>query len=385
MILLFMEVFMVESSTLPEGTVRFPHEFIRDFIAAAIRAVGVPDVHARLTADVLISADLRGVRSHGMGRLPILVDTLERGGINKNSSYLFKTGSNTTGVLDAENGLGPVASNIAMEKAISMAEEQGTGFVAVCNSSHMGYPGYWAKKAMDRGFIGLCMTNGGRFVTPTFGVEPTLGTNPFSIAIPGGPDGEIFHLDIATSTVARGKIETLLREEKPIPKGWVPEAYGPLRLDERGILPFEVPLLPLGGEGTETGGHKGFALSLMVELLCSILSGSGTQDMKEENEGGAEGQTFPSAGPTFPAAGHFMGAIKVDGFREPARVFAHMAEIYGRIRGSKKAPGHDRIYTPGELEVIAEEENRRQGVPITPAVLEQARRLNERLSLGFEL
>ncbi len=369
---------MVESSDLPEGTVRFQHEHIRDFIAAAISATGVPDDHARLTADVLISADLRGVRSHGMGRLPILVDTLERGGINKNSSYPFHTGSNTTGVLDAQNGLGPVASNIAMEKAISMAEEQGTGFVAVRNSSHMGYPGYWAKKAMDRGFIGICMTNGGQFVTPTFGVEPMLGTNPFSVAIPGGPDGEIFHLDIATSTVARGKIETFLREDKPIPKGWVPEAYGPLKLDERGILPFDVPLLPLGGEGTETGGHKGFALSLMVELLCSILSGSGTLDAKGENAGDADG-------PTFPSAGHFMGAIRVDGFREPALVFAHMAEIYGRIRGSEKAPGHDRIYTPGELEVIADEENRRLGVPITPAVLEQARRLNERLSLGFKL
>lgn len=369
---------MVESGSLPEGTVRFPHEFIHEFIVATIRATDVPEEHARLTADVLVSADLRGVRSHGLGRLPILVDTLERGDINKNSRYPFHAGSNTTGVLDAENGLGPVASDKAMEKAISMAEEQGTGFVAVRNSSHLGYPGYWTKKAVDRGFIGICMTNGGHFVAPTFGIEPVMGTNPLSVGIPGESGGQIFLLDIATSTVARGKIETYLREDKPIPKGWVPEAYGPLKLDERGILPFEVPLLPLGGEGTQTGGHKGFALSLMVELLCSILSGSDSQEQKEEKTEGA-GQ------PTFPTAGHFMGVFKVEGFREPSLVFSHMAKIFDQIRNVKKAPGQDRIYIPGELESIAEEENRRLGIPITPAVLDQVHRLNDRFTLGFKL
>jgi L-2-hydroxycarboxylate dehydrogenase (NAD+) len=369
---------MVESSSLPKGTRRYPHEFARDFIAAAIRATGVPEVHAQLVAEVLISADLRGVRSHGLGRLSILVDTLERGGLNKNSSYEFRAGSNTTGILDADNGLGPVASDKAMAHAISMAEVQGTGFIAVRNSSHMGYPGYWAKKAVDRGFIGICMTNGGQFVTPTFGIEPALGTNPFSVGIPGGDGGKIFHLDIATSTVARGKIETFLREDKPIPQGWVPDSYGPLKLDERGILPFDVPLLPLGGEGVETGGHKGFALSLMVELLCSILSGSGVDEelgKKTEDEGK----------PTFPSAGHFMGAIKIGGFRDPALVYAQMAGILSRIENVKKVPGQDRVYIPGELETMAEEENRRLGIPMTPAVLEQVQKLNERLGLGFEL
>lgn len=214
---------------------------------------------------------------------------------------------------------------------------------------------------MERGFIGICMTNGGRFVTPTFGMEPIFGTNPLSVAIPGGPDGLSFHLDMATSAVARGKIETALREGRPIPKGWAPEAFGQLHLDERGILPYDVPLLPLGGEGPETGGHKGYGLSLMVELLCSILVGQ-----------------------TYPSTGHFMGAIKTGGFREPTLIYTQMAETFETIRNAKKAPGQERIYIPGELETIAEAENRRLGIPITPPVLEQIRRLNENMDLGFK-
>ncbi len=365
---------MVESTPLPEGTLRFPLEFIRDFTVAAFHAAGVSEGHARLAAEVLVSADLRGIRSHGAARLALFIAQLERGVINKTPHMTFRAGSDTTGILDADKGLGMVAANRAMEEALSMAEKHGTGFVAVRNSNHFGHPGYYAQKAVERGFIGISMTNGGHFVAPTFGMEPILGTNPLNVAIPGGPNGHGFHLDMATCTVARGKIETALREGRPIPKGWIPEAFGQPRLDERGILPYDVPLLPLGGEGTETGGHKGYGLSLMVELLCSILSGLDTQD---QTAGGAAGQSNWSTG-------HFMGAIRVAGFRERSLVHAQMTETFDRVRKSKKAPGQDRIYIPGELEMIAEAENRRLGIPITPSVLEQLSRLNERMSLGFK-
>ncbi|MFC1491945.1 Ldh family oxidoreductase [Nitrospinota bacterium] len=365
---------MVESAPLPEGTVRFPHNFFHDFFVAAFSAIDVSEEQARLMADVLISADLRGIRSHGAARLVAFLGRLERGVINKNPRMRFRAGSDTTGVLDADKGLGPVAADRAMEEALARAEKHGAGFVTVCNCSHLGYVGYWAKKAMERGFIGISMTNGGGVVTPTFGIEPILGTNPFSVAFPGGPDGHSFHLDMATSTVARGKIETSLREGKPVPKGWVAEAFGAPRLDERSILTFDVPLLPLGGDGVETGGHKGYGLSLMVDLFCSVLSGSDLQERIAGAKGGAP-----------PATGHFMGALNVEGFRRPALVFAHMAQIFDRLRNAKKAPGHDRIYIHGEPEAIAEEENRRLGIPITPAVLEQVRRVNERFGLGFEL
>lgn len=365
---------MVETGPLPVGTVRFPHEVIRAFIVSAFRAMGVVEDQANLIGEVLTSADLRGIRSHGAARLSYFMVRLENGVLNKNPQMTFTAGSDTTGVLDADNGIGIVASNRAMDEAIARADKHGSAFVAVRNSSHFGYAGYWAKKAMEQGFIGISMSNGGRRGTATFGTDPIFGTNPFSVAIPGGPGNHDFHLDMATSIVAVGKIETMLREGRKVPRGWIPSSYGEPRLNERSILTHDVPLLPLGGEGTEMGGHKGYGLSLMVELLSSILAGADLQSRIS----GADGSGTPSVG-------HFFGAIKVAGFREPASVFQQMAEAFGHIRSSNKEPGQDRIYIHGEPEAIAEEENRRSGIPVTPPVLEQLQDINEKLNLGFEI
>jgi LDH2 family malate/lactate/ureidoglycolate dehydrogenase len=179
---------------------------------------------------------------------------------------------------------------------------------------------------------------------------------------------------MATSAVAAGKIATALREGREIPEGWTSSAHGPPRLNPFGNLSAGVAMLPLGGEGDETGGHKGYGISLMVELFCSLLSGSELED-----------RMASAAGESPAATGHFMGALKVAGFREPARVFDHMARTFEIIRASEKASGHERIYIHGEPEAFAEEENRRLGIPITPPVLDQLRRLNEQHALGFEL
>ncbi len=351
---------MVEAASLPEGTRRLPvaaaHRFIREVFGAA----GLLPEHARLSADVLVSADLCGIRSHGLARLPKFLDLINKGRINKNPRMSFTAGSDTTGIFDADHGPGMVASIQAMDAALSLAERHGTGFVAVRRTSHFGYPGYYVQRAMERGFIGLCMSNGARVVTPTFGLEPFMGSNPMSVGIPGGPDRQGFYLDMATAAVARGKIETYLREGREIPKGWVPEAFGPLRLDPDGILTFDVPLLPLGGEDPAGGGHKGYALSLMIELLCSLLVGQANPD-----------------------TGHFMGAIKIASFREPQQVFDQMQQTFQKIRSLKKAPGRSRIYIPGELEAIAAEANRRLGIPVTPPVVAQMQRLNREMNLEF--
>ncbi len=365
---------MVESTPLPEGTVRFPHEMIHQFTNAVFRSKEIPDEDAKLVADVLTSADLRGVRSHGAGRIQFFMVRLENCVINKNPNMVFTPGSDTTGVLDADGGLGIVASNRAMDEAMARADKHGCGFVSVMNSSHFGYCGYWSMKAMKEGYIGISMTNGGRRGTATYGIDPLFGTNPFSIGIPGGPGGHDFHLDMATSIVAVGKIETALREGREVPKDWIPSSYGPPKLNERSILTHDVPVLPLGGEGMEGGGHKGYGLSLMVELLCSILSGGNLKD-----------RIAGAAGEARPGTGHFFGAIKVEGFRDAASVFGQMAETFDIIRNSRKEPGQDHIYIHGEPEAIAEEENRRIGIPITPAVLEQIHLLNDQLQLGFEL
>ena len=365
---------MVESLNLPEGTVRLPAATVQIFVAAAFRVLGVPSDDAELVADVLTSADLRGIRSHGVARMSFFLVRLEKGTINKQPDLRFVQGSDTTGLLEGDNGIGIVVAARAMEEAISMAGRFGSGFVAVRDSSHFGYAGYWSRLAMAAGFIGISLSNSGRRVAPTFSDESVLGTNPFSLTIAGGADETDFFLDMATSAVAVGKVETALREGRGIPKGWVAEAGQRPTLDENGVLSFDAPLLPLGGEGDETGGHKGYGLSLMVELLCGALPGGSLAD----RIAGATGDA-PSA------MGHFMGAIKVDGFRPRAEVQADMAATFTLIRKSRREPGHDRILIPGEPEAIAEAANRDLGIPITPALMDQLRRWNSRLALGFDL
>ena len=177
---------MVESSQLPEGTIRLSVEHVTSFVSAVFTAHGVAEDDATLVADVLVSADLRGVRSHGVARLPYFSSRLERGVINATPAISFEQHSSTTCSVDADNGLGVVASARAVDATIVMALEHGSGFAAVAHSNHFGYAGYWAVRAMRHGLIGIAMANSGRRVTPTFGVQSLLGTNPLAIAIPGG-------------------------------------------------------------------------------------------------------------------------------------------------------------------------------------------------------
>ncbi len=348
---------MVEIAQLPPGTMRIPADRARGFVTAVFEAAGFPAVDASLIAKVLISADLRGVRSHGLSRLRYFMVRVENGVLNATPNTEFTAGSSTTGVLDADNGHGAVACAEAMDRAISMAKERGSGWVAVANSNHFGYAGYWAERARDQGCVGFAMANSAGRVTPTFGRDSLLGTNPLAVGIPGAEGETGFLLDMATSVVAVGKVETALREGRQIPDGWVNQEAATASLDESGILGYDTPLLPLGGAGDVTGGHKGFALNLMVELLCGVLGGTSLTD----RIAGASGDA--------PAAmGQLVGAIRLDGFRPPAEIHGSMAETIEIVRGAEKASGHDTIFIPGEPEAIATAENDAAGIPVTPAV-----------------
>lgn len=364
---------MVESYPLPEGTIRIPAEQAHAFARAAVGAAGLSPEHAEMVATVLVSADMRGIRSHGLSRLGYFLPRIENGVINPDPQMQLTKGSETTAALDADHGVGIVASNRAMAVAIEMAEQYGSGFVAVSNSSHFGYAGYWAAHAAARGFVGIAMSSSGQRSTPTFGDESLLGTNPVSVAIPGGAGGTDFLLDMATTAVAVGKIETALREGRLVEPGWVSATAGEPGLDDKGILTYDAPLLPLGGAGTEGGGHKGYGLALTVELLCGALAGSSLAARIAGNA--ARGRS---------AMGHFFGALRISGFRDPAAMQADMEATFDVLRGAVKAPGQDRVYIHGEPETIAEEENRRLGIPVTPHLLELLRSTDERFDLGFE-
>jgi len=365
---------MVENAPLPPGTKRYDPAVVEAFLASAFRAVGLSTEDAALVAEVLVGADLRGVRSHGAARLSYFLNFLERGMINVAPKMIFTQNTDTTGIFDADNGMGIIAAGRAMDEAMTMAGEHGSGFVVVANSSHFGYAGYWAERAMRKGFVGISMSNSGGRTTPTYAAEGMLGTNPFSLGIGGGEGGTDFLLDMATTTVAVGKIETALREGREVPSGWVSEAHGKPALNERGVLRYDSPLLPLGGAGTEHGGHKGYGLNLMVELLCGALGGTPFAD----RIAGADGKARP-------AMGHLMGAIQIAGFRPPEAVHAEMQETFKILRGAEKEHGQDRVYIHGEPEAIATEENRRIGIPITPKVLEQLHAAAERLRINDTL
>jgi LDH2 family malate/lactate/ureidoglycolate dehydrogenase len=352
---------LVERSSLPAGSVHLAIADVRRFVETAIAAVGLSADDAATVADVLISADLRGIRSHGVARLPYFLSRLHRGEVNPNPAMVFSQGSPTTAVLDADRGLGIVSARDGMRRAIKMAAEHGCGFVAVTRSSHFGYAGYWTAMAERQGYIGVAMSNGGGRTAPTFVVEGVLGTNPLSVAIPGR-EGATFNLDMATSMVATGKIETAIRDGRPVPAGWLHRDAGVPTLDERGKLASEYPMLPLGGDGEETGGHKGYGLALMVELLCGALSGS---PLSARMRGSAHAAS---------SVGHFLGALSVRGFREPDDVAADMKETFDVIRSARRAPGHDRIYIHGEPEELAERRNAELGIAVDPEV---SRRLHE--------
>jgi len=349
----------MESAQVGSHVTRVQAALTRAWVAGLFREVDVPAEDSDLVAEVLVGADLRGIRSHGLARVPYFLTRLQRGVIRARPRFDFQPGTPTTGVLEADDGIGIVAASRAMDEAMGMAAEFGCGFVVVKDSSHFGYAGFWAERAMRSGFVGISMSNSGRRVAPTFGTDPILGTNPLAVAIPGAPDGTDFHLDMATSAVAVGKVETALREGRPLPPGWVGSTVDP-RLDENGVLSFDSPLLPLGGEGTGTGGHKGYGLALMVELLCGALGGTGLA-----------ARIAGAAGDSPPAMGHFMGAVRSDGFRPPDQVQAEMEATFEMIRESSRAPGHDRIYVHGEPEKEAAAIHCHEGIPVGGAVLAQ--------------
>ena len=364
---------MVETTQLPEDSIRISAELARRLASDLFNAVGVPPTDADLVAEVLVSADLRGIRSHGLARIPYFLVRLESGVIATAPEMPFEQRSATTGVLDAGNGIGIVAAERAMTEAMRMATGSGSGFAAVKDSSHFGYAGFWAEKAMRAGMLGISMSNSGRRVAPTFGTDSVLGTNPLAVTMPGSAGETDFYLDMATSAVAVGKVETALREGRGLPPGWLASASAP-ELDSNGVLSFDSPLLPLGGEGTDGGGHKGYGLGLMVELLCGALTGT----RFEARIAGADG-----SGP--PAMGHLMGALDIEGFRTLAEFQAEMATTFDLIRGSSKAPGHDRIFIHGEPEAMAEASNRREGIGVSPAMKSQLESWGQRLGVEIGL
>jgi len=355
----------------------FHIETLREFSTRVFLHFEVPKNDAMQAADVLACADLRGIDSHGVARLHTYFDMLSLGRINPRPKISQGRSTLSTATVDGDNGLGLVVGPQANRMAMDMAEKAGSGWVSVRNTNHFGIAGYYVLKALERDLIGWAMTNSTKLVAPLWGAERMLGTNPISIAFPGKEEPAIV-IDMATSAAAFGKIEMARRSGDAIPSGWGIDSEGRGTTDPGGMLAGGA-LLPLGSD-RERGGHKGYALAIMVDMLSCVLSGANWGPfappfaLRQETPKRSVGKGI----------GHFFGAIKIDGFIERDAFKRQVDDYIRTFRATKPAPGTKGPLIPGDPEREAERLRREKGVPLILPVVEELRDISEKTSIPFD-
>jgi LDH2 family malate/lactate/ureidoglycolate dehydrogenase len=351
------------------------------FSVQVFEEMGVSPEDARITADVLVQANLRGIDSHGVARLARYVNGLRDGVMVAQPEQKVVVETPTTITLDAGAGLGQPVSHRAMTQAIEKAKDYGCGFATVRNSNHYGIAGYYAMMALEHDMIGISTTNAAVLVVPTFGRNSMYGTNPISLAVPAGEERP-FVMDMATSTVPRGKLEVYHRQEKPIPVGWATDETGRPTSDTGRVLDNFLKragggLLPLGGAGEEFSGYKGYGMGLMVEILSAVLPGAAFLTAVYPKD--ANGKALPAN------IGHFFGAWRVDAFRPAADFAADMDQLIRELKAGDLAQGADRIYVHGEKEFEEFDRRTQKGIPLGPKVEASLRQIATDLDIAFSL
>ncbi|GAB4327825.1 MAG: Ldh family oxidoreductase [Promethearchaeota archaeon] len=365
---------------MADGTIRVDPGTLERFMKDAFVKMGVPEADAATCAKVLIASDLRGVESHGIGRLKYYYDRIKRGQHEPVTRIEVVKDTPVTAVWDGHHGMGHVIAHQAMAAAIEKARAHGLGAVAVRNSTHFGIAGYYVLMAVEAGMIGVCCTNARPSVAPTHSTEPLLGTNPLTFGFP--TDEEFpFVFDAATSIVQRGKIEMLAREGKPTPPGYVVGEAGEARTDTPKILEDflagKAALLPLGGAGEEYAGYKGYDFAAVVELLsCVLCGGTFLRGLSGFN---------PDGSPARYRLGHLFVAINPEFFVGLETCKELAGRVCRTLRSAKLAPGATRVYTAGEKEYLAEKMVREKGVPINPGLQADLRVVVEELGIeGYD-
>lgn len=354
----------------------FSAETLREFSTQVFMHFGVPRADAELAADVLARSDLRGISSHGVARLHTYFEMLELGRINPKPKIKIIREKASVASVDGDNGLGLVVGPKANEIAMDKAEQHGSGWVSVSNTNHFGIAGYYPLKALERDLIGWAMTNTTKLVAPLWGAERMLGTNPIAIAFPGLKEPPIV-IDMATSAVAYGKIEIALRKNEPVPKGWILDRHGADTTNPEDMITGGAQL-PLGSE-REMGGHKGYGLAAMVDILCCVLSGANwgpfappfalRQEIPERSVG--------------KGLGHFFGAMQIDGFIEKNEFKKQIDDWIQVFRKTKPAPGTNGPLIPGDPEREAEEIRSKEGIPLLQPVVDDLLDISRQTGISF--
>ena len=337
-----------------------PHEKLENLCTQIFEALGLPADEARDSAEILVAADSRGIRSHGTARVKRYVDGIKAGLIKGNIKPKVLHETPISLVLDADGAMGLSLSKKAMTRVIAKAKEHGIGVCSVRDSNHFGIAGYYSEMAARQDMIGISMTNTAALGVPTFAREAAFGTNPIAFAAPA-LNGKLFSLDMATTTVTRGKIEVYQRAGKQLPAGWAVGTDGLVTTDPVKLLDDMLHqrgggLLPLGGEGELQAGFKGYGLGVLVDVLCALTSG------------GTFGRAVKDSEITAARVCHFFMAIRLDLFR-PAEDFKRdMTTMLNDLNSLTPAEGATRVYYAGQKEQEAEAQSRTRGVPLEEGV-----------------
>jgi LDH2 family malate/lactate/ureidoglycolate dehydrogenase len=345
--------------------VRIAAELLRKAAVELVRCLGAGEDEAREVAGNLVMADMRGIPSHGVNFLPMLVERVELGQVAVPTMLKVLSDEGAVTHLDGGNGLGQTAAAAGMRASIEKAGRFGVGLALIRRTNHIGLLAYYSLMAAARGMIGFCMCNGAASMAPWGGAEAFFGSNPLSVAAPAGSEPAVV-LDMSTTVVARGKIRRAERVKQPIPLSWA--------LDARGV-PTEDPGEAMKGTLLPIGGPKGYGMAFFVDLICGLLSGSSyARELK----------TFHKPeGPT--GVGVTTLAIDVTRFMAPDRFAALLDEHIRSIRSSPRAAGTRRIYLPGEIEAEKERLAAQRGVEVDDAVCQALDELLAKKGLSVRL
>ncbi len=355
----------------------YSSEKVRKFTEKIFRAIGCSTRDARLAADVLVNADLRGVDSHGVARLAGYVRLFDHGRLNPKPEIKIIHQTPSTAVIDGDKGLGLVVAPFAMKIAMKKAQRAGSGWISVQNSNHFGIAGYHAMLASDQDMIGWAMTNAAPLVVPTFSTEKLLGTNPIALAVPAETQ-PAFVADFATTAVAYGKMEILQRKGLDAPLGWVQDEKGQPTANANAVKEGG-GLLPLGGD-REHGSHKGYGLGAIVDILSGVLSGANFGPwVPPFATAGFHGVAAEQVGK---GTGHFLGAMRIDGFR-PKEDFKKSMDVWiNRFRSATHIDG-EKVQIPGDQERNFMADRLANGIPLNEKVVESLEELGQRFKIRF--
>ncbi|PAF21325.1 ureidoglycolate dehydrogenase [Terribacillus saccharophilus] len=331
------------------STVVIEAEKVKELASRKLKEAGLNSIHAEKVAEVLVHADLRNVNSHGVLRTEHYVNRLKAGGINSDAQISFKATGPVTGIVNGDDGFGHVIGDVAIDHAIDMARQSGVGMVTAINSSHCGALSYFVQKAAEANLIGIAMTHTDKVVVPFGGSSPFFGTNPIAYGVPAKKN-KPFILDMATSNVALGKVIQAREEGKDIPSGWGVDENGAPVTDPNKV----VSLSPFGGP-------KGYGLAVIVDIFSGLLAGAAFgphiskmyDDLDQKRK-----------------LGHYFCVINPSFFTDTNTFLEQMDRMMDELKQVPPAPGIERVFVPGEIEQIHEENNTENGIRIASSVYE---------------